>query len=78
MEQNEGCKEVGGSQEEGSTPTPESRYCVLFIFEFPSLNRARVRTEWVHNNYHMGLNCQDKLLFVWACLMHLDSRGFSS
>lgn len=64
MEQGETCKEMGGSQQERSTPTPESRECVLFTFAAPSPNRARVCREWVHNNYHRGLNFQDKLVFV--------------
>lgn len=77
MEQGETCKEMGGRQQEGSTPTPESRHCVLFTVAAPSPTRARICTEWVYNNYHRGLNYQDKLVLVRVCPMNLNSR-FSS
>lgn len=37
MEQGETCKEMGGSEQEGSNATPESRECVLFTFAAPHL-----------------------------------------
>lgn len=45
MEQSEGWKEVGGNQQEEGTPAPESRDYILFIFELPSPDIARICTE---------------------------------